>query len=236
MLIVAVGCGPGPSSPGTDRVPEAALPRPVVLGGIEMCGEAEPVLVLLQGTEHPTWEPVSAERGGHVIRWHAFTPHQLADQGRPNGFAIRETVCGRTDPDVLTLEVVDGRVAEVNAAWSVPAADPSEALSCKQALEQGLGSTRGTPATHRDEWDAREMVMWVWSEPGLKTEVLIDTYNGADDWELLHDIPRRGTGVDPIFRPDDMEVGDVRVLMRFRCTPIVQQLARDMLREEPVRD
>ena len=42
--------------PVTGQVPTAFRPHPVVLGGIEMCGEAQPVLDLLEGTEHPAWD------------------------------------------------------------------------------------------------------------------------------------------------------------------------------------
>ena len=232
-VIAAMGCGPGrPVSREVGRVPEASLSHSVVLGGIEMCGEAQPVFDLLQGAEHPTWRPVSATEGGHTLQWHVFTPRHIEDQGRPAPFAFTDAVCGRTVPDVLTIEVVDGVVAEVNAAWAVPAATPTDGVSCKLALEEALGSTKGMPATQRDEWAQREMVLWVWSEPGLKTEVLIDTYDGEKDWVLLQDVPSRGSDVDTTFRPDDMAVGDLRVLMRFRCTPLVQQLARDILRDE----
>lgn len=232
MLIAVMACGPGPSSPGTGKVPAASIPRSVVLGDIEMCGEAQPVLDLLRGTEHSTWKPVSATEGGHVIEWHVFTPRHFEDRGQPAAFDFTEVVCGRTAPDALTIEVVDGMVAEVNAAWAVPAATPDDGVSCKQALEEALGSTKGAPATQRDEWAKREMVLWVWSEPGLKTEVLIDTYNGEEDWVLLQDIPRRESEADTTFRPDEIAVGDLRVLMRFRCTPLVQQLARDILHDE----
>lgn len=237
MLIAVTACGPAPTVPVAGKVPAAAEPRPVVLGGIGMCGEAQPVLDLLQGTEHPTWEPVASAEGDHVIGWHAFTPRHFEDRGRPAPFDFREAVCGRTTPDALTIQVVDGMVAELNAAWAVPAVTPADGLSCKQALEEVLGSMRGTPATHRDEWARRAMVMWVWSEPGLKTEVMIDTYDGTNDWQLVHDIPHDAPDVDATFRPDGLAVGDVRVVMRFRCTPLLQQLARDaLLREETRRD
>lgn len=236
LLVAVVGCGPGPSPLQTDRVPAATLPRPVVLGGIEICGEAQPVLDLLQGAEHPSWNPVSATEGGHVIQWHLFAPRRLEDPERPAGLDYGGAVCGRTAPDALTFEVVDGMIAEVNAAWAVPPGDAADGLWCKQDLENAFGSAKGEPTTHRDEWAERGMTLWVWSEPGLKTEILIDTYDGAGDWELLHDIPRSGPEVDTTFRPDDMAVGDLRVLMRFRCTPLVQQLARDILRDETRRD
>ena len=232
-MVAAMGCGPGRSvSREAGRVPEASLSHAVVLGSIEMCGEARPVLDRLEGAEHPTWETVSATAGGHVLQWHVFTPRHIDDRRRLAAFDRAREVCGRAVPDVLTFEVVDGMVAEVNAAWTVPAAAPTDDLSCKQDLEDALVAAKGEPVTHRDEWAEREMVLWVWSEPGLKTEVLIDTYDGEKDWELLHDIPRRGPDVDTTFRPEDMAVGDLRVLMRFRCTPLVQQLARDILHEQ----
>lgn len=236
MVIAAMGCGPGPSSSTmTRRVPAAARAHPVVLGGIELCGQAQPVLDLLQGTEHPTWTRAPTDDGGHVVRWHAFTPGLVEDHGRPAVFDVTETVCGRTSPDVLALEVVDGLVAEVHAAWAIPAGTTADGLACKQALEEALGSAKGVPTTHRDDWAERGMALWVWSERGLKTEVLIEAYREAEQRALLGKMPL-GPEIDGPVLPGEMAIGDVRVVMTFKCTPLVQQLARDVLRDETGHD